>query len=192
MGTEPEQIPFVFLALKGPAIVDREASWKTQWGCGLWAKLLQRTLPLFWNRYHLSSPVIYPSLLGTTKHFPLRLSSFRCSAKANIFRAFMRETGSACRARPARRKCPDSAPTPTPTPQGGLGGDAGLAALLHLYLGLCLAFVPNVQAPSWCLFGQRRIPGGILSPFLTQSITHPHRLPFPVPSTLLPSFLFLP
>lgn len=83
-------------------------------------------------------------------------------------------------------------PPPTPTPQGGLGGDAGLAALLHLYLGLCLAFVPNVQAPSWCLFGQRRIPGGILSPFLTQSITHPHRLPFPVPSTLLPSFLFLP
>jgi len=45
VGTEPEQIPFVFLALKGPAIVDREASWKTQWGCGLCAKLLQRALP---------------------------------------------------------------------------------------------------------------------------------------------------
>lgn len=173
MGTEPEQIPFVFLALKGPAIVDREASWKTQWGCGLWAKLLQRTLPLFWNRYYLSSPVIYPSLLGTTKHFPLRLSSFRCSAKADIFRAFMGKTGSTRRACPARRKCPDSAPHPR-TPQGDLGGDAGLAALPHLHLGLCPAFVPNVQAPSWCLFGQRRIPGGTLSPFLTQSITHPH------------------
>lgn len=82
-------------------------------------------------------------------------------------------------------------PTP-PTPQGDLGGDAGLAALPHLHLGLCPAFVPNVQAPSWCLFGQRRIPGGTLSPFLTQSITHPHWPPSPVPSTLLPRFLFLP
>lgn len=118
MGTEPEQIPFVFLVLKGPAIVDREASCKTQWSCGLWAKLLQRTLHLFWNRYYLSSPVIYPSLLGTTKHFPLRLSSFRCSAKANIFRAFMGKTGSTCRA------CPVVPPPPQ------VGWEVMLASLL--------------------------------------------------------------
>lgn len=81
---------------------------------GLWAvgKASSESTALFWNRYYLFSPVIYPSLLGTTKHFPLRLSSFRCSAKANIFRAFMGKTGSTCRACPARRKCPDSAPQP--------------------------------------------------------------------------------
>lgn len=70
MGTEPEQILFVFLALKGPAIVDRGASCKTQQSCGLWAKLLQVTLNLFGNRYYLSSPVIHPNLLGTTSIFP--------------------------------------------------------------------------------------------------------------------------
>lgn len=35
MGTEPEQIPFVFLAVKGPAIVDCRASCEIQQGCGL-------------------------------------------------------------------------------------------------------------------------------------------------------------
>lgn len=49
VGTEPEQIPFVFLALRGPAIVDCGASCKIQAGWGLWAKPLQITLNLFWN-----------------------------------------------------------------------------------------------------------------------------------------------
>ena len=147
---------------------------------GLWAvrKASSESTALFWNRYYLSSPVIYPSLLGTTKHFPLRLSSFRCSAKANIFRAFMGTTGSTCRACPARRKCPDSAPCPPPAPPQ-VGWEVMLGSLLSLYLGLCPAFLPNVQAPSWGLFGQRRIPGSVLSPFLTQSSSHTHIDPPP-------------
>lgn len=69
VGTEPEQIPFVFLALKGPAIVERGASCKIQPSCGLWAKPLQIIRNLFWNRYCLSSPFIHPNLLGTTSIF---------------------------------------------------------------------------------------------------------------------------
>lgn len=67
MGTEPEQIPFVFLALKGSAIVDGGASCKTRPGCGLRAKLLQMTptqlcFGIDTASPPLSSPPIYLAL----------------------------------------------------------------------------------------------------------------------------------
>lgn len=69
VGTEPEQIPFVFLALRGPAIVDCGASCKIQPSWGLWVKPLQITLSLFGIWYCLSSPVTHPNLLGMTSIF---------------------------------------------------------------------------------------------------------------------------
>lgn len=48
-GTEAEQIPFVFLALRGHAIVDSGASCKIQPSWGIWVKPLQITLNLFGN-----------------------------------------------------------------------------------------------------------------------------------------------
>jgi len=178
VGTEPEQIPFVFLALKGPAIVDREASWKTQWGCGLCAKLLQRALPcsgtdttsppLSSTPVYLARLSIFPSVYHHSDVLQRQTFLGLLWGKLEAHAGHVQPGESAQTAPPAH---------PPHPPQ--VGWEVMLGSLLSLYLGLCPAFLPNVQAPSWCLFGQRRIPGSVLSPFLTQSSSHTHIDPPP-------------
>lgn len=139
-GPNQSKFPLCFLLWRGLLLLiarpPGRPSGAGHMGCG---QSFFRGCSLFWNRYYLILPCHLPQFAWHIKHFPLRLSSFRCSAKADIFRAFMGKTGSTRRACPARRKCPDSAPTPAP-PKVTWGGDAGLAALPHLHLGLCPGF----------------------------------------------------
>lgn len=63
VGTEPQQSPFVFLVLKGPAIVACRDSRQAVQG----AELEQKPPPTmfnFSNQYCLSSPAIHPDLLA--------------------------------------------------------------------------------------------------------------------------------
>ena len=129
VGTEPEQIPFVFLALKGPAIVDREASWKTQWGCGLCAKLLQRALPC--SGTDTTSPP-----LSSTPVYLARLSIFpSVYHHSDVLQrqTFLGLLWGKLEAHAGHVQPGESAQTAPPahprTPPGGLGGDARLAAL---------------------------------------------------------------
>lgn len=176
VGTEPEQIPFVFLALRGPAIVDCGASCKIQPSWGLWVKPLQITLSLFGIWYCLSSPVTHPNLLGMT-------SIFRSFYHSDVLQmqTFLglseNKREAVSRACPAGRKCPGS------LPPGGLGGAAELLSLPHLYLGLFLAFIPNVKPPSPCLCCQDLVPASMFSTLLTQS--PPHILISPLIRTVL-------
>ena len=159
MGTGPEQIPFVLLAPRGPAIVDRGASCKTSRGRGggPGAKPLQIACPGLGA--DTASPPSPTPVTWHDQHFP-SLLSFGGSPNANTLRAQGEKLGGLCRAWAAGSRSPGSL-----LPPGGLGRAAEPASAAHLYLGLLLAFVTTQLR----VCAARTSPASLFGALLTES-----------------------